>query len=77
MAVNETFCLRFNEFEGVIKSCWQELQRENDLCDILKFDKKFLRCKLATLKADKFIVMKLKIETRENGKAVKSTTESL
>ena len=23
--------------------------RENDLCDILKFDKKFLRCKLATL----------------------------
>ena len=37
----------------------------------LKFDKKFLRCKLATLKADKFVVMKLKIETREDGKAVK------
>ena len=45
--------------------------RENDLCDILKCDKKFLRCKLATLKADKFVVMKLKIETREDGKAVK------
>ena len=45
--------------------------RENDLCDILKFDKKFLRCKLATIKADKFVVMKLKIETREDGKAVK------
>ena len=45
--------------------------REIDLCDILKFDKKFLRGKLATLKADKFVVMKLKIETREDGKAVK------
>ena len=45
--------------------------REIDLCDILKFDKKFLRCNLATLKADKFVMMKLKIETREDGKAVK------
>lgn len=45
--------------------------REDDLCDILKFDKKVLRGKLATLKADKFIVMKLKIETGEDGKAVK------
>ena len=53
------------------------LVRYHCICDILKFDKKFLRCKLATLKADKFVVMKLKIETRENGKAVKSTTESL
>ena len=45
--------------------------REDDLCDILKFDKKVLRGKLATLKADKFVVMKLKIETGEDGKAVK------
>ena len=45
--------------------------REDDLCDILKFDKKVLRGKLATLKADKFTMMKLKIETGEDGKAVK------
>ena len=37
--------------------------REEDLCDLLKFDKKVLRAKLATLKSDKFLVVKLKIET--------------
>ena len=48
--------------------------RENDLCDILKFDKKFLRGKLATLKTLKFVMMKLKIETREreDGKTFKT-----
>jgi len=45
--------------------------REDDLCDLLKFDKKMLRAKLATLKIDKFIVVKLKIETGEDGKAIK------
>ena len=50
MAVNETFCLRFNEFEGVIKSCWQELQRENDLCDIT------LACEDRQIKTHKFVI---------------------
>ena len=45
--------------------------REEDLCDLLKFDKKVLRAKLATLKSDKFLVVKLKIETGEDGKPVK------
>ena len=45
--------------------------REDDLCDLLKFDKKVLRGKLATLKSDKFLVVKLKIETGEDGKAAK------
>ena len=45
--------------------------REDDLCDILKFDKKVLRAKLATLKSDKFIMVKLKIETGEDGKSLK------
>ena len=45
--------------------------REDDLCDILKFDKKVLRAKLATLKSDKFLVVKLKIETGEDGKSLK------
>jgi len=45
--------------------------REDDLCEILKFDKKLLRAKLSTLKADKFLVVKLKIETGEDSKPVK------
>jgi len=45
--------------------------REDDLCDLLKFDKKVLRSKLATLKSDKFVQVKLKIETGEDGKACK------
>jgi len=45
--------------------------REDDLCDLLKFDKKVLRGKLATLKSDKFVQVKLKIETGEDGKACK------
>jgi len=45
--------------------------REDDLCELLKFDKKILRAKLATLKADKFVQVKLKIETGEDGKAAK------
>lgn len=45
--------------------------REDDLCDLLKFDKKILRAKLATLRSDKFVQVKLKIETGEDGKACK------
>ena len=37
--------------------------REDDLCALLKFDKKVLRAKLATLKSDRFIQVKMKIET--------------
>lgn len=45
--------------------------REDDLCSLLKFDKKVLRAKLATLKSDRFVQTKMKIETGEDGKAVK------
>jgi len=45
--------------------------REDDLCNLLKFDKKVLRAKLQTLKSDRFVQVKLKIETGEDGKAVK------
>jgi transcription initiation factor TFIIE subunit alpha len=37
--------------------------REDDLCSLLKFDKKVLRAKLATLKSDRFVQTKMKIET--------------
>jgi len=45
--------------------------REDDLCDLLKFDKKVLRAKLSTLKQDRLVQTKLKIETGEDGKAAK------
>ena len=50
MSDNETFCLRLNEFERVIKSCWQELQTENDLCDIT------LACEDRQIKTHKFVI---------------------
>jgi len=45
--------------------------REDDLSDLLKFDKKILRAKLQTLKTDRFVQVKLKIETGDDGKALK------
>ena len=45
--------------------------REEDLCDLLKFDKRILRTKLNTLKSDKLIGVKQNIENGENGKPVK------
>ena len=50
MTANETFCLRLNEFEDVIKSCWQELQIENDFCDIT------LACEDKQIKTHKFVI---------------------
>ena len=54
MAPNETFCLRLNEFEDVRKSCWQELQKENDLCDIT------LGCEDRQIKTHKFVISAFK-----------------
>ena len=50
MNTNETICLRFNEFTGVIQSCWRELQGDNDLCDIT------LACEDRQIKAHKFVI---------------------
>ena len=50
MAPNETFCLHLNEFEDVRESCWQELQKENDLCDIT------LGCEDRQIKTHKFVI---------------------
>merc|ERR1712096_84248 len=46
----ETFALRLNEFEDVVKSCWQELQRENDFSDIT------LACEDRQIKTHKFVL---------------------
>ena len=48
--MNETFCLRFNEFDGFIKSSWLEHQRDNDFCDIT------LACEDRQIKTHKFVI---------------------
>lgn len=42
--------------------------REDDIEELLKFDRKVLRARLTTLKSDRFVQVKLKIETGEDGK---------
>ncbi|XP_014276470.1 general transcription factor IIE subunit 1 [Halyomorpha halys] len=45
--------------------------KEDDLCELLKFEKKMLRARISTLKNDKFLQVRLKMETGEDGKAQK------
>uniref|UniRef100_A0A023F9G6 General transcription factor IIE subunit 1 n=1 Tax=Triatoma infestans TaxID=30076 RepID=A0A023F9G6_TRIIF len=45
--------------------------KEDDICELLKFEKKMLRARISTLKNDKFIQVRLKMETGEDGKAQK------
>lgn len=45
--------------------------KEDDICELLKFERKMLRSKIATLKNDKFIQVRLKMETGLDGKAQK------
>lgn len=45
--------------------------KEDDICELLKFERKMLRAKIATLKSDKFIQVRLRMETGSDGKAQK------
>jgi transcription initiation factor TFIIE subunit alpha len=45
--------------------------REDDLCNLLKFDRKTLRAKISGLRSDKFLQVKPRIETNEDNKVVK------
>lgn len=45
--------------------------REDDICDLLKYDKKMLRSRITVLKNDKFVQSRLKMETGLDGKAQK------
>ncbi|XP_034934733.1 general transcription factor IIE subunit 1 isoform X1 [Chelonus insularis] len=45
--------------------------KEDDICELLKFERKMLRARIATLKNDKFIQVRLKMETGSDGKAQK------
>ncbi|XP_055382497.1 general transcription factor IIE subunit 1 [Condylostylus longicornis] len=45
--------------------------KEDDICELLKFEKKQLRSRISTLKNDKFLQVRLKMETGPDGKAQK------
>ncbi|KAF7283481.1 transcription factor IIEalpha [Rhynchophorus ferrugineus] len=45
--------------------------KEDDICELLKFEKKMLRARIAVLKNDKFIQVRLRMETGADGKAQK------
>jgi len=44
--------------------------REDDLSNLLKFDKKMLRAKVAGLRNDKFLLAKPRMETTEDNKVI-------
>ncbi|XP_043592308.1 general transcription factor IIE subunit 1 [Bombus pyrosoma] len=45
--------------------------KEDDICELLKFERKMLRARISTLRNDKFIQVRLKMETGSDGKAQK------
>uniref|UniRef100_A0A1B6E3X9 General transcription factor IIE subunit 1 n=1 Tax=Clastoptera arizonana TaxID=38151 RepID=A0A1B6E3X9_9HEMI len=45
--------------------------KEDDICELLKFERKMLRARITTLKSDKFIQVRLRMETGADGKAQK------
>lgn len=45
--------------------------KEDDMCELLKFERKMLRARISTLRNDKFIQVRLKMETGLDGKAQK------
>lgn len=47
--------------------------KEDDICELLRFDRKQLRARITVLKNDKFLQGRLKMETCPDGKAAKVT----
>ncbi|XP_055609332.1 general transcription factor IIE subunit 1 [Uranotaenia lowii] len=45
--------------------------KEDDICELLKFERKMLRARISVLKNDKFLQVRLKMETGPDGKAQK------
>lgn len=45
--------------------------KEDDICELLRFERKMLRARIATLKSDKIVQIRLKMETGPDGKAQK------
>ena len=52
--------------------CFEILgMKEDDMCDLLKFEKKMFRGRIGILKNDKFVQLRLKMETGPDGKTQK------
>lgn len=47
--------------------------KEDDICELLKYERKQLRARITILKNDKFLQGRLKMETGPDGKAAKVT----
>ncbi|XP_058057900.1 general transcription factor IIE subunit 1 [Anopheles bellator] len=45
--------------------------KEDDICELLKFERKMLRARISILRTDKFLQVRLKMETGPDGKAQK------
>lgn len=45
--------------------------KEDDICELLKFERKQLRSRISILRTDKFLQVRLKMETGPDGKAAK------
>lgn len=45
--------------------------KEDDICELLRFERKQLRARIAILRTDKFLQVRLKMETGPDGKAAK------
>ena len=50
MAGNDNYCFHLKEFEGNAKIYWQELDKENDFCDVT------LACEDKKIKTHKLII---------------------
>ena len=53
------------------KSSRESMHNKYIVLELLKFDRKMLRARISTLKSDKFLQVKQRIETDEEGKVVK------
>lgn len=45
--------------------------KEDDICELLRFERKQLRARISTLRNDKFLQVRLRMETGADGKAQK------
>ena len=50
MTASESFCLSSHGFESDVKISWQELQKQNDFCDVT------LACEDQQIESHKFVI---------------------
>lgn len=65
-------CISFSKLERYY-IVLQLGMKEDDICELLRFERKQLRARITILKNDKFLQGRLKMETGPDGKAAKVT----